>query len=176
MTKAPRLNRATEMHSLVNWTGWLFWGFGSTLALTTVLAGSQGLGLTRMNLPYMLGTMVTPNRDRARLYGFGLHVIAGWVFSLFYVLAFGFLDKSNWWIGALFGVAHGLFVLVVGVAVLPGLHPRMANEQHGPSTTRELEPPGFLALNYGIRTPISILLSHGVFGAILGGFYRIPHS
>jgi hypothetical protein len=119
---------------------------------------------------------VTPNRDRARLYGFGLHVIAGWVFSLFYVLAFGFLDKSNWWIGALFGVAHGLFVLVVGVAVLPGLHPRMANEQHGPSTTRELEPPGFLALNYGIRTPISILLSHGVFGAILGGFYRIPHS
>ncbi len=33
------------MHELVNWGGWLFWGFVSTLVLTTLLAGSQALGL-----------------------------------------------------------------------------------------------------------------------------------
>jgi len=128
-----------------------------------------------MNLPYMLGTMLTPDRDRAQLYGFGLHVVAGWAFSLLYVLAFGFLSDASWWIGAVIGIAHGLFVLVVGVSILPGIHPRMASEQHGPSATRELEPPGFLALNYGFRTPLSVLVSHAVFGAMLGAFYAVPH-
>lgn len=163
------------MHNLVNWGSWLFWGFVSTLILTTVLAASQGLGLTRMNLPYMLGTMLSPDRDRARLYGFGIHLVVGWAFSLLYVLAFGFLGEAHWWSGMLIGIAHGLFVLVVGVSMLPGIHPRMASEQHGPSATRELEPPGFLALNYGVRTPLSVLVSHALFGAMLGAFYRLPH-
>ena len=49
----------------------------------------------------------------------------------------------------------------------------MASEQHGPTPTRQLEPPGFLALNYGRRTPISVLVAHLVYGAILGAFYRL---
>ena len=57
--------------------------------------------------------------------------------------------------------------------MLPGLHPRMASEQHGPTVSRQLEPPGFLALNYGMRTPIAVVLSHIVFGMIIGGFYRV---
>ena len=53
----------------MNWRDWLLGSFVATLALTTVLAGSQGLGLTRMNLPFMLGSMFTPDRDRAKLSG-----------------------------------------------------------------------------------------------------------
>lgn len=161
-------------YGFVNWSSWLFWGFVSTLILTMLLAGSQGLGLTRMNLPYMLGTMMTPDRDRAQLYGFGVHILFGWIFSFLYVLAFGFLGEARWWSGALIGVTHALFVLLVAVSILPGLHPRMASEQHGPSSSRELEPPGFLALNYGTRTPISVLISHVIFGAMLGAFYTLP--
>jgi len=37
---------------------------------------------------------------------------------------------------------------------------------------RQLEPPGFLGLHYGIQTPISIVLAHVAFGAVLGGFYH----
>jgi hypothetical protein len=48
----------------------------------------------------------------------------------------------------------------------------MANEQQGPSVVRQLEPPGFLALHYGIRTPVSVVLSHLIFGGILGLFYH----
>ena len=59
----------------MNWGSWLLWGFVATVALTTVMAGSQGLGLTRMNMPYMLGAMFTPSRDRARLIGFGVHLL-----------------------------------------------------------------------------------------------------
>jgi hypothetical protein len=49
----------------------------------------------------------------------------------------------------------------------------MANEQYGPTVVRQLEPPGFFALHYGIRTPLSVLAAHAVFGAILGAFYHI---
>lgn len=162
------------MHSLVNWPSWAFWGFVSTLVLSTISAVSQGIGLTRMNLPYMLGTVFTPDRDRARIYGLAAHVFMGLVFSLLYVIAFGFLGEVSWWRGAIIGIVHGLFLLVVGVSTLPGIHPRMASEQHGPTATRELEPPGFMALHYGVRTPLAVLLSHAVFGAMLGAFYRLP--
>jgi hypothetical protein len=36
-----------------------------------------------------------------------------------------------------------------------------------------LEPPGFLGLNYGFSTPLSIVIAHVVFGIILGSFYRV---
>ena len=157
----------------LNWESWLLWGFVATLLLSTTSAAAQGLGLTRMNLPYVLGTMFTPDRDRARLYGFLVHLGTGWLFSLIYVVIFQSLGAAGWWRGALIGVLHALFVLVVVMSLLPGLHPRMASEQHGPTAQRMLEPPGFLALNYGVQTPLSVLLSHAVFGATLGAFYHL---
>ena len=89
-------------------------------------------------------------------------------FSLFQALG-----TSGWWRGAIIGLIHATFVLVVVMGLLPGLHSRMANEHHGPSAHNMLEPPGFLALNYGVQTPLAILLSHIVFGIILGAFYRL---
>lgn len=157
----------------MNWASWLLWGFVSTIVLTTISAATQALGLTRMNLPYMLGTIFTPDRDKAKLYGFIVHVLAGWLFSLVYISIFQSLGVAGWWRGAVLGLAHALFVLTVVMALLPGLHPRMASEQHGPSAQNMLEPPGFLALHYGARTPLAIILSHAVFGAILGAFYRL---
>lgn len=155
----------------MNWMAWLLWGFVGTVLLTTVMAGSQGLRLTRMNLPYMLGSMFTPSRDRAKLVGFVLHLMNGWVFSLIYVAAFHSWGTATWWLGAVIGLVHGSFVLTAGMRVVPGLHPRMASEQQGPTVMRQLEPPGFLALNYGVQTPISVMIAHVIFGAILGGSY-----
>jgi hypothetical protein len=157
----------------MNWTGWLLWGFLANILLTIINATTQGLGLTRMNLPYMLGTMFTPNRDRARLYGFFVHLGVGWLISLLYVLIFEALGAASWWRGMIIGVCHALFVLVVATSLLPGLHPRMASEQHGPEAQNMLEPPGFLALHYGRSTPLVILVSHAIFGAFLGALYRL---
>jgi hypothetical protein len=157
----------------MNWGSWLLWGFVSTVVLTAIMAGSQGLGLTRMNLPYLLGTMFTPSRDRAKLVGVLVHFVNGWIFSLIYVAAFHAWGMSSWWLGTLTGLVHASFVLTVLMRVLPAMHARMANEQYGPTVVRQLEPPGFLALHYGIRTPISVLLAHAVFGAILGSFYSM---
>lgn len=155
----------------MSWDAWLLWGFAATVVLTALMAGSQGLGLTRMNIPYLLGTMATPDRDRARLAGVGIHMVNGWVFSLVYVAAFEVTRVSTWWFGAVIGFVHAAFVLAVLMPILPAMHPRMASEQRGPTVVDQLEPPGFLGLNYGVRTPLSIVLAHMVFGAILGAFY-----
>lgn len=157
----------------MNWEGWLLWSFVATLALTSVMSGSQGLRLTRMNLPYMLGSLFTPNRDRAKVIGFGVHLVNGWIFSLVYVVAFHSLGRANWWIGSAIGFFQAVFVLTVLMSVLPSFHPRMATEEKGPTVTRQLEPPGFLALNYGYQTPLSVVVAHLIYGAILGGFYTM---
>lgn len=156
----------------MNVASWLVWGFAATVVLTAILSGSQSLGLTRMNLPYILGTMLTPDRDRAKAVGILVHLLNGWVFSLVYVAAFHQWGGPAWWKGVAIGAVHAAFVLVAGMPALPGLHPRMASEARGPTVVRQLEPAGFLALNYGRRTPISVLLAHLAFGAILGGVYR----
>jgi len=157
----------------MNWSSWLLWGFASTVVLTSILSGSQGIGMTRMNIPYMLGTIFTPSRDRAKFIGSFFHFANGWLFSLLYVAAFQAVGRSSWWFGALIGLVQAGFVLTMLMPVLPAFHPRMANEQYGPTVVRQLEPPGFLGLHYGIRTPISVVFAHIVFGIILGGFYSV---
>jgi len=102
-----------------------------------------------------------------------MHIVNGWLFALLYALAFESWRQATWWLGAGIGLVHGLFVLAVGMPIVPAMHPRMVSEYFGPTPNRQLQPPGFLALNYGRRTPIVALISHLVYGAILGAFYQL---
>jgi uncharacterized membrane protein YagU involved in acid resistance len=151
----------------------LLWGFAATVVLSTMMAGAQSLGFTRMSIPFLLGTIVTASRDRAMLAGLAIHIVNGWLFALLYALAFESWQQATWWLGAGIGLVHALFVLAVGMPIVPAMHPRMVSEYFGPTPNRQLQPPGFLALNYGRRTPIVALISHLVYGAILGAFYQL---
>jgi len=157
----------------MNTRGIALWGFVGTVVLTGLMSGSQALGLTRMSLPFMLGTMATPDRQRAKLIGFLVHLVNGWLFAALYAAAFQSWRRATWWLGAAIGLIHALFVLCVGMPLLPSLHPRMASEEQGPTPTRQLEPPGFFALHYGRRTPFSVIVAHLIYGGILGAFYRL---
>jgi hypothetical protein len=151
----------------------LLWGFVATIVLTTIMAAAQGLGFSRMSMPYSVGTMFTRDRARAGIVGFGAHLVTGWLFAIVYALAFESWGRATWWLGASIGLVHGLAVLVALMPVLPGFHPRMANEARGPEPTRSLEPPGFMALNYGRRTPLVTIAAHVAYGAVLGAFYHV---
>jgi hypothetical protein len=153
--------------------GLLLWGLLATGFLTTALRASQAAHLTRLDIPYLLGTALTEDRDRAKVYGFLVHFVNGWILASLYRGFFGGFGVSSWWLGGLMGVAHAAFVLCVVVPLLPAFHPRMASETEGPDPTRLLEPPGFLALNYGRRTAAATLLAHVGYGAILGATYRL---
>ncbi|HLX06645.1 MAG TPA: hypothetical protein VKY89_02160 [Thermoanaerobaculia bacterium] len=151
----------------------LLWGFFATVVLTTCLAAGQGLGLSRISMPLLLGAALSPDRRRANLYGFVLHLANGWLFALLYALAFESWRRATWWLGASLGLIQALFLLAAVMPLLPSLHPRMASEAHGPDPAHQLEPPGFMALNYGRNTPLVTILAHLLYGAILGAFYTL---
>lgn len=150
----------------------LLWGLLATGLLTTLLRASQAFHLTRMDTTLLLGTMVTADRDRAKVIGFIIHFLNGWWIASLYAAFFHGFGIATWWLGALMGLAHTAFILVAVLPLLPGLHPRMASDFRGPEPTRLLEPPGFLALNYGYRTPLAVLIAHLAYGIVLGTFYR----
>jgi hypothetical protein len=151
--------------------GALAGGVGGTLVLTTTLRAASELRLTRVDLPFLLGTALTENRVRAKALGYVVHFGFGVLFALGYWALFAAIDESGWWLGALFGLAHGLFAATALVNVLlPLVHPRMATPLTAAGSTPLLEAPGFLMLNYGRATPAVTLAAHVAYGTLVGGF------
>jgi len=152
----------------MDWAGWALFGLVATTALTAVMIGAQLSGLTRLDLPLLLGTIVTEDPDRARVAGFFIHLVIGQGFAFGYAATFALLDRATWWLGALLGLLHVAVALTVLVPLLGGVHPRIASDRAGPSSNAALEPPGLLGLNYGPQTPIVAIAAHLAYGVALG--------
>jgi hypothetical protein len=149
--------------------GALAGGFVGTLVLTTGLRTATELRLTRIDLPFLLGTAVSADRRRARALGYALHFLAGLIFAASYYAVFRAIGEASWWLGAGFGLVHAVFAGTALVNILlPLVHPRMATSFDAANSTPLLEPPGFLLLNYGASTPVVMALMHVVYGAIVG--------
>ena len=154
--------------------GVLAGGFVGTLLLTTGLRTGNELGLTRIDLPFLLGTAFTRDRTRAKALGYLLHLAAGEGFALVYYAIFVALDTNGWPLGALLGLLHGIVSATALVNVLlPVVHPRMGSSFSAADSSPLLEPPGFLLRNYGRGTLIATLLAHIAYGAIVGAFASI---
>ncbi|MEV4808849.1 hypothetical protein [Micromonospora avicenniae] len=158
----------------MDWAGWALFGLVATTALTAALTAAQLAGLTRIDFPLLLGTLVTEDPDRARVVGFFMHLGAGQGFALGYTATFALLHHATWWIGALLGTIHVGIALTVLLPLLPGVHPRMASQRAGPASTAVLEPPGLFALNYGNQTPAVTAVVHIMYGVVLGILLQ-PH-
>jgi hypothetical protein len=48
----------------------------------------------------------------------------------------------------------------------------MAHPYQGPTPTKQLQPPGFFAINYGRGTAVVTLVAHLLYGSMLGFFYH----
>jgi hypothetical protein len=149
-------------------------GFVGTLVLTTVLRAATELGLTRIDLPFLLGTALSVDRTRAKALGYAAHFLAGQLFALTYLAIFSAINSSGFALGALFGLLHGMFAGTALVNVLlPVVHPRMGTPESAADSNPLLEPPGFLMLNYGRGTPLVSVIAHVAYGAIVGGFVSL---
>lgn len=144
------------------------WGLVATVGMTGVLQGANGMGLSRLSIPFVVGTAFTGNRRVATVLGFVLYVVGGWAFALLYFLLFESIGIYSWWLGASAGFLHGLFLLVAVFPLIPFVHPRMATSYDSAANHPILEPPGFLGLHYGPGTPLSLLLAQTLYGGILG--------
>lgn len=149
-------------------------GFAGTIVLTTVLRSATELRLTRMDLPFLLGTMVTADRSRAKAVGYLAHLGMGLAFSVGYYALFAALGRHEWWLGAVFGLGHGVLAGTVLINVLlPLVHPRMGTPDSDASTVALLEPPGFLIRNYGPRSGAVTVLAHGLYGTTIAIFLTL---
>jgi hypothetical protein len=149
-------------------------GFVGTLVLTTVLRTASEFHLTRMDLPFLLGTAITADRVGAKAIGYLAHFVLGQIFALGYYALFLALGRHDWWLGALFGLGHGLFAGTVLINVLlPLVHPRMGTQFSAAGTVALLEPPGFMGRNYGLGTPTVSLLAHVAYGTCIAVFLSL---
>ncbi len=152
----------------MDWAGWALFGLVATTALTAVMIAAQLAGLTRLDLPLLLGTVVTEDPDRARFAGFFIHLTIGQGFAFGYAASFALLGRATWWLGGLLGLLHAAVALTALVPLLARVHPRIASDRAGPASAAVLEPPGLLGLNYGPQTPIVAIAAHLAYGIALG--------
>jgi hypothetical protein len=157
----------------MDWAGWALFGLVATAVLTSIMIAAQLAGFSRLDLPLILGTLVTEDPDRARVTGFLIHLAVGQGFALGYAASFALLGIATWWLGALLGLLHVAVALTVIVPLLAGVHPRMASNRAGPESTAGLEPPGLLGLNYGAQTPAVAVAAHLAYGVALGLLLRV---
>ncbi len=149
-------------------------GFVGTIVLTSVMRGATELGLTRMDLPFLLGTALTRDRTRAKALGYALHFGFGLAFALVYLAVFAALGSASWWLGALLGVVHALFAGSALVNVLlPLVHPALGTRETAANESPLLEPPGFMLVNYGRSTPLVAVATHLLYGATVGAFVQV---
>lgn len=158
---------ATMHAAMAHSAGVLLWGFVATVLMTTIMLGAQGLGLSRLSLPFLVGTAVTSRLHWAYLLGYILYALGGWSYAFLYDAIFFSLGYKSWWLGVLMGLIHGTFLLSA-LMHLPHVHPRIASDYDQPHSGRAIEPPGFFGLYYGRQTPLVTLLAHALFGAVLG--------
>jgi len=156
---------------VVSFWGALAGGLVGTVVLTSSLELAQQFGLTRMDIPMLLGTIFTADRYRASVLGYAIHFFNGLVFAALYGIVFVAVGSAGWLFGAALGVVHALFAggALINV-LLPAIHPRMGTPYSDAEESPLLEPPGFMLMNYGPYSALGNLLAHVAYGAIVGGF------
>jgi hypothetical protein len=154
----------------------MVWGAlaGGAVGGTLLASGyrlAQELGWTRIDIPFLLGTLFTENRRQAAVIGYFVHIFNSLVFALLYAAVFAATGRASWWFGLALGAVHAGFAggALVNL-LLPAVHPRMGTPWTDSTDTPLLEPPGFMLLNYGRSTALVTLVLHLAYGAIVGLF------
>lgn len=152
------------------------WGAlaGGAVGSVVLMSGfrvAQEVGWTRMDIPFLLGTIFTENRRHASVIGYGIHFANGLLFALVYYAIFAATGSAGWQFGLGLGAVHAFFV-GGGLAnvLLPAVHPRMGTPWSDAEETPLLEQPGFMLSNYGPNTVTVTFVLHLAFGAIVGAF------
>jgi hypothetical protein len=152
------------------------WGAlaGGAVGATVLASGlriAQELGWTRMDIPFLLGTIFTENRRVAAVAGWLTHFVNGLLFALLYAAVFLATGHASWWFGLALGAVHASFAGgALTNVLLPAVHPRMGSAWTDAEETPLLEPPGFMLFNYGRSTVVVTFVLHLAYGAIVGGF------
>lgn len=163
------------MTTVFHWWQGIVAGAGGAVAMSMLMRMGIATGMTRMDLPMVLGSMFRGDRPGARVLGTMLHLMNGLAFGLAYAViwwALGighFTIASAWWVGLIFGAIHGAVVEVV-MPMLGAMHPRVQEAPRpalaGPGGEVTLPHFGFGGSGFGSGTPMGMFLAHLAFGGV----------
>lgn len=106
--------------------------FAGTLAMTALMYVAPAMGMPKMDIIGMLGTMFTSNQGTARVMGVVAHFMMGAVFAIIYALLWSLgIGSPTWLWGLIFGAVHGVVTMVM-IPMMMKIHPRPTQMDNGP--------------------------------------------
>jgi len=148
----------------MNVIGAVIAGVFGTLVMSLVMAMAPSMGLPKMDIVGMLGSML--QRDGNRPLGWGIHFMMGIVFALIYAIlwSIGIGAATLLW-GLVFGAVHWL-----GAGLMMGGVPAM----HAGVKAGTVQAPGVFMLNTGGSMAfMGGLIGHLVFGLVVALVYGL---
>ena len=137
----------------MNIVGAIVAGLAGTAAMTVLMYVAPMMGMPKMDIVGMLGSLFTTNKGLATALGLMAHFVAGVVFAIIYALLWSVgIGSATWLWGLVFGAVHGI-VAIVMVPLLMRMHPR-APEMAG-----------------GAMAKAGMLMAHLVYGLIVALVY-----
>ena len=128
---------------------------GSTgrMAMLLLIYGGPLIGLPRIDVVSALGSLAAPNKQDAVTLGGAIHFTMGILFAMVYAALWSLgIGSPVWWWGLIFGLVHGMLV-IVSLYVVLHRYPQLSE-----------------VLN-GLPVMAAILLNHMVFGLVVAFVY-----
>ncbi len=149
----------------IQWLGAIVWGVVATLAFTLFSIVGGAMGMTRMDILDLLGSMMAqPGSTAARAIGAMIHHANGALLAIAWAYGVALIGlPANWLTGLAWGAILTALALLM-LSTMGAVHPAIRKG--------EQEDPGLMATNFGAMTPVGSLMGHLVYGLVLGLLYQ----
>ena len=145
----------------MNIIGAIVAGLAGTLVMSMILAMAPRMGMPKMDIVGMLGSMF--NKDGNTGLGWVMHLMNGVIFAIIYAALWGFgVGSATWVNGLVFGAVHWLIA-----GLMMGGMPMM----HAGIKAETVKAPGVLMLNSGVMGLMGGLIGHAVYGLVVALVY-----
>ncbi len=136
-------------------------GFAATVLMTALMYMAPLMGMPKMDIATMLGTMFLASPGAAFWLGLMIHLMMGTVlFPAIYHFLLQPVSGSGSGRGLLFGLLLWATANLMVMPMMGRIHPMVKNGM--------MPAPGFLMLNLGVMAPIGSLIGHLLYGVVLG--------
>src|SRR5258708_32343186 len=96
------------------------------MAMLLLIYAGPLLGLPRIDVVSMLGSLAAPNKQDAVTLGGAIHFTKGILFAIVYASFWSVgIDSPSWWWGFIFDAKHGILFLVLLLLVYH-IHPQLS--------------------------------------------------
>ena len=137
----------------MNFVAAIIAGVAGTIVMTLLMMMAPMIGMPKMDIIGMLGSMFSANSGSAKGIGLILHFMMGIIFAIIYALIWSFgLGSATWLWGLVFGFIHGLIISMI-MPMMMKMRPR---------------PP---AMTAGAKTMMGQIMGHLLFGLIVALTY-----